>query len=170
MVRVFLFVWLVGFFWTETSPLILIPPTLKIKIDWSPRCGNGGASLEHWDAGLFLGLLQQVKDLVLLQLQTKHPYQRTQKRCRKEGPFPLMFFPRIYNSQRFTAWSHTTIGSASIPRYQLPLLFFLGPHPQHMEVPRRGVKLELQLLACTTATATQDPSLIFNLHHSSQQH
>ena len=29
---------------------------------------------------------------------------------------------------------------------------FLGPHPQHMGVPRLGVKLELQLPANTTAT------------------
>ena len=33
-------------------------------------------------------------------------------------------------------------------------LVFLGPHPQHMEVPRLGVESELQLLARTTATAT----------------
>ena len=39
-----------------------------------------------------------------------------------------------------------------------------------MEFPRVGVKLELQLLACTTATATQDPSCIFDLRHSSQKH
>ena len=32
---------------------------------------------------------------------------------------------------------------------------FLGPHPHHMEVPRLGIKLELQLPAHTTAT--QDP-------------
>ena len=38
-----------------------------------------------------------------------------------------------------------------------------------MEVPRLGVQSELQLPAYTTATATQDPSLICNLHHSSQQ-
>ena len=37
-----------------------------------------------------------------------------------------------------------------------------------MEVPRLGVKSELLLLA--TATATQDPSLVCDLHHSSQQH
>ena len=36
---------------------------------------------------------------------------------------------------------------------------FLGPHPWHMEVPRLGIDLELQLLAYTTATATQDPPL-----------
>ena len=32
---------------------------------------------------------------------------------------------------------------------------FLGPHPQHMEVPRLGVESELQLPAYTTATAMQ---------------
>ena len=35
------------------------------------------------------------------------------------------------------------------------LLFcFLGPHLQHMEAPRLGVQLELQLPVYTTATAT----------------
>ena len=49
--------------------------------------------------------------------------------------------------------------------------FFLGLHLWHMEVPRLGVKLELQPLAYTTgpATAMQDPSLICDLHHSSWQ-
>ena len=46
---------------------------------------------------------------------------------------------------------------------------FLGPHPWHMEVPRLGIDLELQLLAYTTATATQDPRLACDLHHSSRQ-
>jgi len=36
-------------------------------------------------------------------------------------------------------------------------IFFLGLHLWHMEVPRLGVKLELQLPAYTTATATLDP-------------
>ena len=40
----------------------------------------------------------------------------------------------------------------------------------HMEVPRLGVKLKLRLLAYTTATATPDPSHIWELHHSSRQH
>ena len=38
-----------------------------------------------------------------------------------------------------------------------------------MEVPRLGVKSELQLPAYATATATRDPSHICDLHHSSQQ-
>ena len=53
----------------------------------------------------------------------------------------------------------------------LPLFFFLsfflflGPHLQHMEVPRLGFESKLQLPACATATATarQDPSHICNL-------
>ena len=47
--------------------------------------------------------------------------------------------------------------------------FFLGPQPRHMEVLRLGVELELLLPAYTTATATQDLSLMCNLHHSSRQ-
>ena len=39
-----------------------------------------------------------------------------------------------------------------------------------MEVPKLGVEWEVQLPAYTTATATPDPSLIFNLHHSFRQH
>ena len=51
------------------------------------------------------------------------------------------------------------------------LLFsaFSGRTHGHMEVPRIGVKLELQLPAYTITTATQDPSLVCELHHDSQQ-
>ena len=42
---------------------------------------------------------------------------------------------------------------------------FLGPYPWHMDIPRLGVKLELQLLA----TAMQDLSCVCDLHHSSWQ-
>ena len=57
--------------------------------------------------------------------------------------------------------------------FVVPYKFFfsfivLGPHPQHKEIPRLGVLLELQLPAYTTAT-TPDLSCICNLHHSSQQ-
>ena len=36
-----------------------------------------------------------------------------------------------------------------------------------LEVPRLGVKSELQLPAYATATAMQDPSCVFDLHHNS---
>ena len=47
---------------------------------------------------------------------------------------------------------------------------FLGPHLRHMEVPRLGVQLKLQLSAYISATATPDSSRICDLHHSLQQH
>ena len=39
-----------------------------------------------------------------------------------------------------------------------------------MEFPRLGVESELQLPATATATATLDPSRIWDQHHSSWQH
>ena len=45
----------------------------------------------------------------------------------------------------------------------------LGPCLRHVEIPSLGDKLELQLPAYTTATATWDPSRFCNVHHSSQQ-
>ena len=63
---------------------------------------------------------------------------------------------------------------ASFFSLSLSLSFFLffvfsGPHLWHMEVPRLGVKLELQLLALTTAAATLDLSRVCDLHHSPWQ-
>ena len=50
-------------------------------------------------------------------------------------------------------------------------LISVGPHLWHMEVPRLGteLELELQLLAYAAATATWDLSHICTLHHSSWQ-
>ena len=50
------------------------------------------------------------------------------------------------------------------------IIFFLGPHLGHIEVSGLEVKLELQLPAYGTATATQDPSQVWDLHDSSWQH
>ena len=47
------------------------------------------------------------------------------------------------------------------------VVVFLGLHLQHVEVPRLGVKSELQMLAIATATAMQDLSRVCDLHHSS---
>ena len=46
---------------------------------------------------------------------------------------------------------------------------FLGPYLEHMKVPRLGVESELQLPVYATAIAMQDPSCVYNLHHSSRQ-
>ena len=48
-------------------------------------------------------------------------------------------------------------------------LLFLGLYPRHLEVPRLGVELELQLPAYATAAAVQDLSHVCDLHHSSRQ-
>ena len=49
-------------------------------------------------------------------------------------------------------------------------LLLLGLHKRHTEVPRLRVKIELWLLSYATATATRDPSLVCDLHHSSWHH
>ena len=50
-------------------------------------------------------------------------------------------------------------------------LFFFSPgqHLRHVEVPRLGVKQELQLPAYTTAIATENLSCFCKLHDSSWQ-
>ena len=78
---------------------------------------------------------------------------------------------KIYNKNcwpigRRTVWLETET-------FSIPFFFFfcfLGLHVWHVEVPRLGFELELQLLAYTTATAMQDLGQICNLHHRSQQH
>ena len=43
--------------------------------------------------------------------------------------------------------------------FRFYFIFFLGPHSEHMEVPRLGVASELQLPVYTTAIATPEPHL-----------
>ena len=55
-------------------------------------------------------------------------------------------------------------------RWVFLFLCILGPHVQHMEVPRlQGSKLSCSCRPYTTATATQDRSQVCDLHHSSWQ-
>ena len=46
---------------------------------------------------------------------------------------------------------------------------FLWPHLWQMEVPRLGVRSELQLTAYATATAIPDLSHVYDLQHRSPQ-
>ena len=66
-------------------------------------------------------------------------------------PEDWLCFPVLYNRTRLFIHSFFFFFS------------FLGLHLQHKEVPRLGVKLELQLPACATAIATQDPNHICDL-------
>ena len=61
----------------------------------------------------------------------------------------------------------TVISIPNLFFFPVFFFFFLGPHPCHMEIPRRGVQLELQLRAYTAATASRDPSSVCDLYHSS---
>ena len=78
---------------------------------------------------------------------------------------------------RLLAWELTCAAGVAVKRkkktvkqfYFLSFFFFKGPRTQHMEVLRLGVESELPLLAYTRARATQDPSHVCNLHHSSRQ-
>ena len=59
--------------------------------------------------------------------------------------------------------SHRGImGQGGTPLFSF-LFFFLVPHLPHMEVPRPGVKLQLQLPAYAKAMAMPDPSRICDL-------
>ena len=68
-------------------------------------------------------------------------------------------------SQKPTQTIHRHKGVLAYFYYFYHCFVFLGPHPWHMEVPRLGVKSELQLLA--TATATGDLGCACDLHPSS---
>ena len=50
--------------------------------------------------------------------------------------------------------------------YLFVCLFFRAAHPAYGSS-KAGVKLEFQLSASTIATATKDPSHVWDLHHSS---
>ena len=69
------------------------------------------------------------------------------------------------------SWNNNgRVGKLAKPRRYFLVFFFLRAAPLHMDIPRLGVKLELQPLAYATITALPDLSLDCNLHHSSWQH
>ena len=82
-------------------------------------------------------------------------------------------------NQQFPSKRHEDLPKYFFPSAGLAILIrnrhfiffslFLVLHPQHTEVPRLGVELELQLPTYTTATAMPDLSCICDLRHSSWQ-
>ena len=97
-------------------------------------------------------------------------------RCVWAAPWPSLNCKIFFKNSIFclTCTDFLSVACIKDPdRYKFFFIFtffvFLGPHQWHMEVSRLGVELELQLPAYTTATATQDPSHICKLYHSSHQ-
>ena len=85
--------------------------------------------------------------------------------------FLFVFSVKLFSAHMNTCHSSDLSHSNENALTTRELLFcFLGPHLQHMDIPRRGVELELQLLAYTKAPAARDPSCICALQHSSRQH
>ena len=89
-----------------------------------------------------------------------------------------LYFPLNFACETKTALKHSLFKKKNSPQIFSCLFFFfffffffvfLGLHLLHVEVPRLGIKSELHLLACTTATATRDPSCFCDLHHSPRQ-
>ena len=79
-----------------------------------------------------------------------------------------MYIWRILQCDFILSGCYTVMGDI----YELLKVFlfcfvFLGPHQWHMEVPRPGVKSELQSWVYTIATTMWDLSHISDLHHTS---
>ena len=112
-------------------------------------------------------------------MKTPHDNKKLQLRsCPARPPVPgrtLLFlsFSSGFCLHDSKYHDYTAVSLTTLPVCLFSFFFFFfaffGPHLWHMEVPRGGVKSELQLPAHTTATATPDPSRIRDLPHSSRQ-
>ena len=88
---------------------------------------------------------------------------------KKKSPFPLRMSPDEVKELILLNLYPCVHVFLMFSLFFLFFFVFLGPHPQHMEVPRPGVELELQLQPTPEITATPDLSGICDLQHSSQQ-
>ena len=92
-----------------------------------------------------------------------------------QGPPPseviriCLILQQLFGEKHVEHWLPRMLIRDSMPRDFFFFFLFVGPYLRHMEVPKPEVKSVLQLPAYTTATATQDPSLVYYLHHSLQQ-
>ena len=92
---------------------------------------------------------------VQVHLYSKLPFQFQFLRNKKNAIPTQNRWASLSNKLWSRVWSTTYI-----------YIVFLGLLLQHIEVPTLGVKLELQLPNCTTATVTQDLSHVCDLYHS----
>ena len=73
-----------------------------------------------------------------------------------QTPSPSHSFPLPLGNHKSILYVHEFVSVLLIGSFvpYFTFLFFSGLHLQHMEIPRLGNELELQLLAYATATAT----------------
>ena len=90
--------------------------------------------------------------------------------CPQNGPFLVKFLSCFPNTTFTEAFHRLWNSLIRFNGFFFFLFFFMATHLWHMEVPRPGVEPELQLLACTMATATLDLICVCKLHRSLQQH
>ena len=85
--------------------------------------------------------------------------------------FPRLLLPRHHPSH-WLCFAEKPAGWECLAAclFFLFLFFFLGPHLQQMEVPRRGGKSKLKPPTYATATAMPDPSCLCDLRHSLWPH
>ena len=123
----------------------------------SQNCLGGLKSPQIW--------CPEVSEVTYLVWTVKEMYRREAWVFPHPGGRLLGFFPLIQDLCMYQETIYRTI------LYLLFIYFFIfgffRPHLQHMEVPRLGDELELQLLGYATATATPDLSRMGDLHHSS---
>ena len=83
--------------------------------------------------------------------------------------YSYLLFKWIWNRVCVCVCVCMCVYHASLVHSFFPFLFFVRLHLLHIEVPGLGVKLEIQLPAYITATATLDLNHICDLHLSLQQ-
>ena len=104
----------------------------------------------------------ETSDARLVHLGTSHVSQRR--------PGPLLSTAEPLVLKRARPWGPRGSRIHTVPAFLVSFsVFFLGLHLRHLEVPRPGVKSEMQLLAYATATATWDLSRICDRHGSLRQ-
>ena len=113
---------------------------------------------------------QRVKDLVLPQFWLRSQLQRGfgpwPETCICHGCSQKKDFIKPVNLGRGVGYFFSLCWRSERMDF---IFLFLGPRVWHMEVSRLEVEWELHLLACSTATATQDLSCVCDLHQCSRQ-
>ena len=123
--------------------------------------------ISHWSQSFRKGILRLWKDL--LDIWLEETFLISSYQIKKSGHY-LEGTLDPWDSRTFQKWK--VWEGCKSPHMTIAFLFLLNLelHLWHMDVPRLGIELELQLLAYPTATAMPDLSCICDLFWGLQQH